>query len=76
MSADKNKEKFSPAQTGNASNPEPRDVREEPKVEESLFGEQAQTYLRESGNIEDLADARQQKEAADSIRKDENEDRG
>lgn len=67
MSTDNNKEKFSPAQTGNASNPEPEDARQEPNVDKSLFGEQAQTYLRESGNIEDIADARQQKEADDTL---------
>jgi len=48
-----------PAETGNASNPSPHDSRLEPDEQNSLLDPRAETYLRESGNIEDMPDARE-----------------
>lgn len=53
--------KFPPADTGNASNPSPSAM---PHVENEVSpGNQAEKYLREGGNIEDMPDAAQLKEA-------------
>ena len=47
-------EKFTPAQTGNASNPSAGSEQE--PAGSQLLDQKAETYLRESGNIEDLPD--------------------
>jgi hypothetical protein len=60
--------KFSEVQTGNASNPAPHDTNMEPVENNQLLGKKAETYLRESGNIEDLPDAQQQLDADETIR--------
>ena len=48
-------ERLPAADTGNASNPLGQPANEEVK-NNSLLGEKAETYLRESGNIEDMPD--------------------
>jgi hypothetical protein len=49
-----------PAQTGNASNPSPRNKDMEPAANNQLLDEKAETYLREGGNIEDMPDPREE----------------
>lgn len=48
--------------TGNASNPSP-DTGEEKENTHQLLDKKAETYLRESGNIEDMPDARDEQDA-------------
>ncbi len=52
----------SPAQTGNASNPSPRNDAQS-DVNEQILPKEAETYLREAGNIEDMPDAQDEEEA-------------
>jgi hypothetical protein len=60
---DRNKERDSQkAETGNASNPSPRNSSMEPKKDQ-LLDKKAENYLRESGNIEDMPDAQEQQDA-------------
>lgn len=51
------------AETGNASNPSPQATEMEPMSDNQLLTEDAEKYLRESGNIEDMPDAQDQAEA-------------
>jgi hypothetical protein len=55
------------AETGNASNPTPRNSNTEPAGNSQLLNKKAESYLRESGNIEDMPDAQEQKDADESI---------
>ncbi|MEI6948926.1 hypothetical protein V9K67_17190 [Paraflavisolibacter sp. H34] len=57
-----------PAPSGNSSNPPPREEGLPPSGASQLLEEQAEKYLREAGNIEDLPDARDQQEADALIR--------
>ena len=50
--------KNNPAPTGNASNPSP-DI--DNTTSNQLLDEKAETYLRESANIEDMPDANDEK---------------
>jgi hypothetical protein len=60
MSPDQNKLPMNPhpAQTGNASNPSPRQQSE--PTGNQLLDEKAEKYLREGGNIEDLPDSEEE----------------
>lgn len=60
------------AETGNASNPSPHDAEMEPINDNRLLSGEAEKYLREAGNIEDLPDARDE-ETADKISKEGND---
>jgi len=61
--------KLPTADTGNASNPSPHNEKMEPVVDKQWLGKQAETYLRESGNIEDEPDAQDQRNMDETIRK-------
>lgn len=70
MSAEQNKPtqppaegKQPPADTGNASNPSPTAGEPETVSSRQALDPKAETYLRESANIEDLPDALDQEEA-------------
>lgn len=52
-----------PAPTGNAGNPSPNTGEPEPAGPSQVLDKKAETYLRESANIEDLPDAEDQQEA-------------
>ncbi len=52
--------------TGNASNPSPGP---EPDANRQLLPEEAEKYIREAGNIEDLPDANDQKDMDETIQK-------
>jgi hypothetical protein len=72
LNSDRNKkERSTPAETGNASNPSPHDESTEP-ASNQLLDEKAEKYLRESASIEDYPDAQDQAEA-DEIFKKEND---
>ncbi|HWJ25514.1 MAG TPA: hypothetical protein VNS32_03170 [Flavisolibacter sp.] len=58
------------ADTGNASNPSPENNPLERVDTEELFNPKADTYIRESGNIEDVPDARDQQNSDDEMAKD------
>lgn len=62
-----NGQAFEQEQTGNASNPSPHNKSMEPELNKQLLGKKAETYLRESGNIEDLPDAQQQLDADERL---------
>jgi hypothetical protein len=55
------------ASTGNASNPSPRNEETEPMAHNQLLDKKAETYLRESANIEDMPDAEDQQEANETF---------
>lgn len=57
------------AEDGNASNPSPHNKSMEPAENHQLLGKKAETYLREAGNIEDVPDAQEQKEAGDNMKR-------
>lgn len=59
------------AETGNASNPFPHNKNMEPDEHNQLLDKKAENYLREAGNIEDVPDAQEQKEAGDAIKKEQ-----
>ena len=63
------KEKLPAANTGNASNPSPHEEKMEPAGNQ-LLNEKAETYLRESGNIEDMPDAQDQQEMDEAFQRD------
>lgn len=65
------KSKAPEADTGNASNPSPHDKSWDP-VKEQLLNDKAETYLRESGNIEDEPDAQDEFDAEQAIKREEN----
>jgi len=75
MATDKKNEAFekenqnpNAAETGNASNPSP--ARQEIKpANHQLLNEEAEKYLRESGNIEDMPDANDQEDMDRTINK-------
>ena len=54
--------KLPPADTGNASNPSPRNTEMEPQPNQ-LIDKKGENYLREVANIEDEPDAQDQQEA-------------
>jgi hypothetical protein len=59
---DKDKDKTADkAETGNASNPSPRNTNFERENDNKLLDKKAEKYLRESGNIEDLPDAEEER---------------
>jgi hypothetical protein len=60
---DQRNKKMPSADTGNASNPSPRNKKMEPLSNNQLLGEKAEKYLRESANIEDEPDPQEQKDA-------------
>lgn len=61
-----NEPKIPAADAGNASNPSPaNEVARCP--EDQLLNDKAEKYLRESGNIEDLPDARDQQETDETL---------
>jgi hypothetical protein len=53
--------------TGNASNPSPRDTSMEPAGGNQLIDEKGEKYLREVASIEDMPDPQEQKEAEDAM---------
>lgn len=53
--------------TGNASNPSPRDTGFEPAGGSQLIDEKGEKYLREVASIEDMPDPQEQKEAEDMM---------
>jgi len=55
------------AETGNASNPTPHDDRMTPAGGNQFFDEKAETYLRESANIEDLPDPQEEQDAENAL---------
>lgn len=57
------------ADSGNASNPTPREKGMEPANSNQLLDERAEKYLRESANIEDVPDAQDQLEAEEKMNK-------
>ena len=65
MSTDEKNTANNKPDTGNASNPTPH---HEPVSNKQLLDEKAETYLRESGNIEDMPDAQEQQEAEDAMK--------
>ena len=70
MTDSKRDDQKSPApDSGNASNPSPRNKDMEPANNNQLLDERAEKYLRESANIEDVPDAEDQQEADDIVSK-------
>ena len=63
-----NKDNLRTAGTGNASNPLDTQT-EETANDNQLLDEKAETYLRESGNIEDLPDDKDQQDMDETFRK-------
>lgn len=55
--------KWPEANTGNASNPTPQTDNKDNN--QQLLGKEAETYLAEGGNIEDMPDPQQEKEAGE-----------
>ena len=51
------------AETGNASNPSPQSSEMEPINDNRLLSGEAEKYMRDAGNIEDMPDAQDEKEA-------------
>lgn len=62
---DKHKPQPAPSE-GNASNPAPDESKG--TQADTLFGEKAEKYLKESGNIEDMPDAGEDQAAIDKTR--------
>lgn len=58
--------------TGNASNPSPRDTNMEPAGGNQLIDEKGEKYLREVASIEDMPDPQEQKEADDMLDEESN----
>jgi hypothetical protein len=58
---------FPAADTGNASNPSPHQENSEPAGSNQFLDAGAEKYLRESGNIEDLPDARDQQDRDETM---------
>jgi len=52
---------------GNASNPSPNDDGTDSPAGEQLLGKQAEKYIREVANIEDVPDANDQEELDETI---------
>lgn len=59
---------FTPANTGNASNPSPFDT-DDASTGKQLLDEKAEKYIRESGTIEDMPDEQDWEEANETIKK-------
>jgi hypothetical protein len=55
------------ADTGNASNPSPHEDRVTGAESEQLLGKEAEKYLRESANIEDLPDPQDELDADETL---------
>ncbi len=60
--------KLPSADTGNARNPSPHNDKTEPAGNNQLLDKKAETYLRESANIEDMPDPQEEQEAEDTMR--------
>ena len=57
------------APSGNASNPVSHTPEDLPPKKDQLLDEKASTYLRESGNIEDMPDDNDQEEMDETIQR-------
>ena len=64
---------FTPAESGNASNPTPHDEKMEPSNDNQLLDKKAEKYLREVASTEDYPDAQDEQEAENTIK---NENKG
>jgi hypothetical protein len=64
--------KMPEANTGNASNPSPDNNPFDRPDTKQILDEKADTYIRESANIEDEPDAREQQEADEQLATEEN----
>ena len=64
-----NNKAFEKAETGNASNPSPKNISDQPVNRNQLLDEKAEKYLRESANIEDEPDAQDQEDADETMKK-------
>lgn len=62
-------DKISGGNFGNASNPSPHSREPDQNSKNQLLDEKAEKYIREAGNIEDLPDPQEQKEADEFIKK-------
>jgi hypothetical protein len=67
--ADDNTSKKQKADMGNASNPSPEESIQPPGNTNQYLNKQAEKYLREAGNIEDMPDAEEQKDVDETIEK-------
>lgn len=67
--ADNNPSKKPTVNTGNASNPSPEESIQPPGNTNQYLNKKAEKYLREGGNIEDMPDAEEQKEADEMMKK-------
>lgn len=65
---DKDKQPFQPSPSEHASNPNPD--RESGEQGETLFGEKAAKYFKESAPIEDMPDPEEDQEAIDQMKED------
>jgi hypothetical protein len=72
-SGDRNQQ---PAPSGNASNPVSRAGEDVQPEKNQLLDEKASTYLRESGNIEDMPDDLDQEEMDETIKRDADHSNG
>jgi hypothetical protein len=57
---------FREADTGNASNPTPHEDRVSGAGSDQLLGKEAEKYIRESANIEDLPDSQDEMDAKEN----------
>ena len=64
-----NNKAFEKAETGNASNPSPKNINDQRVSRNQLLDEKAEKYLRESANIEDEPDAQDQEDADETMKK-------
>jgi hypothetical protein len=62
-----NNDRLRPANTGNASNPSGSDA-DDTVNKNQLLDENAETYIREAGNIEDLPDENDQNDLDETYR--------
>jgi len=66
-------EKLPAGATGNASNPSPENVDSKSTGSNQLLDENAEKYLREIANIEDVPDARDQQDMDETFKKEKNQ---
>ncbi len=62
-------DKLPAAETGNASNPSPRNEETESSGSHQLLDEKAEKYLREVASIEDVPDPQEQQEADETLQR-------
>jgi hypothetical protein len=67
-----NSKKFPPAETGNASNPSPREGGDD-ALGNQLLDNKAEKYLREVSSIEDMPDAQDQEDMDETLERHKNE---